>query len=81
MISETFLGPLYALKIKDLGPQHALRVSCFCGAGPWYLNTFWLRQRHGPHEFLRWIVRDLPCPNCTTRDVMAWVVVEASAEG
>lgn len=77
MIRETFLAPLYTLRVGSIGAAHAARVSCMCGAGPWYLHIFWLRQRHSEHEFLRWIMGSLTCPKCGQRDCMAWVVVEA----
>ncbi len=80
MIRETFLAPLYTLRVNSLGAEHALRLSCMCGAGPWYLNGFWLRQRYPENEFLRWIANNLPCPACRTRDCMAWGIVEAVHE-
>lgn len=78
MIREIFLGPLYILRVASLGPQHAIRISCMCGAGPWYLNPFWLRDRYPPSEFLRAIVEGLKCPRCHARDMMAWTMVEAA---
>ena len=80
MIQDTFLGPLYTLRVNSLGPEHALKVSCLCGAGPWYLHGFWLRQRHPSSEHLHGIVERLRCPTCTTVDAMAWTIVEAVDE-
>jgi hypothetical protein len=77
MIRETFLAPLYSLRVENLGPQHAIRTKCMCGAGPWYLHGFWLRQRFRPTEHLRGIVQGLRCPNCGALDLMAWTMVEA----
>lgn len=78
MIKDAFLAPLYQVRLQDLGPEHAVRVGCFCGAGPWYLNTFWLYRRHPKHEFIRWIVKGFACPNCGVRDVLTWSIVEGA---
>ena len=80
MIRETFIAPLYTLRVNNLEAAHAIRVGCFCGAGPWYLHGFWLRQRYGQFEFLRGIVEGLRCPECQKRDVMAWTIVEATPD-
>jgi hypothetical protein len=77
MIRDVFLAPPYQIRVGDLGPQHALRVKCMCGAGPWYINTFWLRRRYAPHEFLRWVSGNFVCPDCGTSEVVTWSVVEA----
>ena len=73
MIRETFLAPLYTLRVGSLGAAHVARVTCMCGAGPWFLHSFWLRQWHSENEFLRWIMGGLTCPKCGQRDCMAWV--------
>lgn len=80
MIRDTFIAPLYDLRVEDLGPGHAIRTQCLCGAGPWHLHGFWLRQRHKPSEHLRPIVKGLRCPNCKMVDLMAWTIVEAVKE-
>lgn len=81
MIRETFLAPLYTLRVNSLGAAHAARVSCMCGAGPWFLHSFWLRQRYSEDEFLRWITSGLSCPHCQRSGYMTWVVVEAVKDG
>ncbi|MCW3782922.1 hypothetical protein [Defluviimonas salinarum] len=69
--------PKYQLRVGDIDAADAIEVRCMCGSGPWRLTPRWLNDRHGRHEFVRWIVGALTCPGCGVLGVMTWSRIRA----
>lgn len=76
-----FIAMPFVLRTGQLGAQDIIEARCLCGAGPWVFTRADLVERHGPHEFCRWVFECLPCKRCGARFGITWQVMrEVAAE-
>ena len=68
------VGPRYAVRVEDLGPEHVLHVQCDRCRRVVLIEAAELRRRAEGHQRIKLLAERLRCSTCDPPGSIAWSI-------